>query len=284
MTCGEPRMGPPQGRVLIVAGSDPSGGAGIQADIKTVTAMGAYAMTAVTAVTVQNTLGVTDVHKIPLDIVDAQIKACLSDIGADVIKTGMLTDAETVHRVSDALERFTGPLVIDPVMVATSGDRLVDEAGVDALKTRLIPGAEVVTPNIPEAEVLTGITIKTVDDMERAGTSILTLGPQAVLVKGGHLPTDKVVDVLVTRDGCEGIEADRIDTRHTHGTGCTTASGIAALLSQGGSLADAFARTHAFVRDAILAAPGFGSGSGPLGHAAAARQTILRDSAEGRDA
>jgi len=263
--------GAPQGRLLIVAGSDCSGGAGLQADLKTATALGAYGMTAVTAVTVQDTTGVHAVHPLPADVIAGQIRVCLDDIGADAVKTGMLASAEVIDTVAHALGGFTGPLVIDPVMVATSGDRLIDPDAVAALKEKLIPGAEVVTPNIPEAEALTGLPIHDTDDMLRAGASLLTLGPQAVILKGGHLAGDRVTDLLITRDGAEGIEGRRIHTRHTHGTGCSLASAVAALLAEGASLADAFACAHAFVRAAIKAAPGFGAGHGPLGHAAAAR-------------
>lgn len=262
-------QGPPQGRVLIIAGSDSSGGAGIQADLKTVEALSGYGMTAVTAITAQNTRGVSDIHMVPEALISSQIKACLTDIGADVVKVGMLGDAETVHTVADALSGFTGPLVIDPVMVATSGDRLSSQETLEALKNRLIPGAEVITPNIPEAELLTDQTITTPEDMMRAASSLLTLGPQAVVLKGGHLTGDTVIDLLVTRDGAEGIEAPRQETVHTHGTGCSFASAIAALLAQGEGLADAFALAHQFVARAISEAPGFGAGHGPLGHAKA---------------
>ena len=263
--------GAPRGRVLVIAGSDCSGGAGIQADLKTITALGAYGMTAITALTVQDTKGVFGVQHTEPDILTGQIRVCLSDIGADVVKTGMLGDADMVHCAADALAGFTGPLVIDPVMVATSGATLADDKAVDALKDRLIPGAEVVTPNIPEAEILTGVRIKTPDDMLRAATSLLTLGPQAVVMKGGHLAGDVVTDLLVTRDGGEGIESERLNSRHTHGTGCSFASAIAAFLSKGDGLADAFALAHRFVHEAIHHAPGFGGGHGPLGHAAAGR-------------
>lgn len=261
----------PSGRVLIIAGSDSGGGAGIQADIKTVTRFGAYAATAVTAITVQNTLGVSDVHPIPAPVVAAQIRAVLDDIGADVVKTGMLATAELVHAVADALEAsgFKGLLVIDPVMVATSGDRLLADNAVEALKTRLIARADVVTPNLDEAAVLTGRPIHSPFDMARAGQEILALGARAAIMKGGHLEDETVTDLLVTADDIKSIEGAKVDTRHTHGTGCTLASGVAAALALGDDLPTAFARARGFVANAIAAAPGFGKGHGPLGHATA---------------
>ena len=259
-----------RGRVLIIAGSDPSGGAGIQADIKAVTMMGAYAASAITALTVQNTLGVTDVLAIEADFVKAQITAVLSDIGADCIKTGMLHDAAVIEAVvaSVKAENYEGRLVVDPVMVATSGDPLLKAEAVDAMKTRLLPLATVITPNIPEAEVLTGMKIRTVADMREAAEKILSLGPKAVCMKGGHLEGNKLTDLLIMPGEDEFLaEAEKIDTRHTHGTGCTFASAMAAELSKGERLEDAFFAAHSFVYDAIKVAPQLGAGHGPLGHA-----------------
>lgn len=258
------------GRVLIVAGSDPSGGAGIQADIKTVTMMETYAASAITALTVQNTLGVTDVLPIASDFIRSQMVAVLSDIGADSVKTGMLHDAAVIHTVASTLKEqdFQGHIVVDPVMVATSGDRLLQEEAVDAMKTVLIPMATVVTPNIPEAEVLTGLEISGVEDMRKAAEAIVALGAKAVCMKGGHLETGTLTDLLITANGDEYIaEAEKIETRHTHGTGCTLASAIAAELAKEENLEDAFFAAHSFVYDAIKAAPEFGEGHGPLGHA-----------------
>lgn len=266
-----PRAGRNKGRVLVVAGSDPSGGAGIQADIKTITALGGYAATAITAITVQNTMGVADIMPIDPDVITAQIKAVLVDIGADAIKTGMLHDAAVIEALVGVLRagEFDGLLVVDPVMVATSGGSLLAPDAVSKLKSDLLPLAKLVTPNIPEAEALSGLPIKTVEDMHRAGEAILAMGPEAVLLKGGHLPTDQLVDVLLTSDGEEmQIESTKLDTRHTHGTGCTLASAIATGLANGESLELAFSHAHAFVRAAIEKAPGFGNGCGPLGHAA----------------
>ncbi len=260
-----------QGRVLVVAGSDPSGGAGIQADIKTITALGGYAATAITALTVQNTIGVTDVLPVAPDFVVAQINAVLSDVGADTIKTGMLHDVDVIAAVVDSLNacNFQGAVVVDPVMVATSGDHLLKTDAVETLVSRLLPIATVITPNIPEAEVLAGFKIETVEEMRKAAKHVLSLGPKAVLLKGGHLVTDKLVDILLTQDGEEmQIKSTRLETRHTHGTGCTLASAIATGLASGESLELAFSHAHAFVHSAIMKAPGFGQGNGPLGHAA----------------
>ena len=254
------------GRVLIIAGSDSGGGAGVQADIKTVTALGGYAASAITAVTVQNTLGVTGVHPIPLDIIEAQVRAVLDDIGADVIKTGMLGDAATVERVARLLEAFTIPAVIDPVMVAKGGAPLLAAEAVATVRDRLVPRAALLTPNAPEAQALTGLTIATPDDLRRAGEALLAMGAKAVLMKGGHVAGDRVVDLLMTADGETAFEGERIDSRHTHGTGCTLASACATGLAQGLPLTAAVARAWDYVHEAMLRAPGFGAGHGPLDH------------------
>lgn len=258
----------PKGRVLIIAGSDSGGGAGIQADIKTVTALGGYAATAITAVTVQNTLGVTGVHAIPVQIIEAQARAVLDDIGADAIKTGMLGDLATVETVARVLDSAAGvPAVIDPVMIAKGGASLLEARAVDAVKTLLVPRAALLTPNAPEAEALTGLTVATTDDLRRAGQVLLTMGAAAVLMKGGHIAGERVVDILVTADGETSFEGERIDTRHTHGTGCTLASACAAGLARGLDLTAAVARAWTYVHEAMLRAPGFGAGHGPLDHA-----------------
>lgn len=262
-----------QGRVLVLAGSDSGGGAGIQADIKTITALGGYAATAITAITVQNTLGVTGVHPIPPEVVEAQARAVLDDIGADAFKTGMLGDAamvEVVARVLDSAPktRIGGvPAVIDPVMVAKGGASLLAQEAIGALKSLLIPRAALLTPNAPEAAVLTGLTVETTDDLRRAGEALLELGAQAVLMKGGHIDGERVVDLLITRQGETTFEGERIDTRHTHGTGCTLASACATGLAQGLSLTESVARAWNYVHEAMLRAPGFGAGHGPLDHA-----------------
>lgn len=257
------------GRVLIIAGSDSGGGAGIQADIKTVTALGSFAATAITALTAQNTQGVFDVLDVPPDFIRSQIDLVLDDIGADVVKTGMLNKPEAIEVIAAALERRSPllPLVVDPVMVAKGGHKLLDDAAHVALLGRLLPKATLVTPNIPEAEALTGMTIRDADDMVAAGRALLAHGPRAVLVKGGHLPGAWLVDVLVDAEGVETFEGARLQTTNTHGTGCTMASAIAAGLARGLPIKAAVARARHYVQLAIVSAPGFGHGHGPLNHA-----------------
>jgi hydroxymethylpyrimidine/phosphomethylpyrimidine kinase len=254
--------------VLAVAGSDSGGGAGIQADIKTITMLGGYAATAITALTAQDTLGVHAIHRVPPDFVARQIAVVLDDIGADAVKTGMLGDGATVAAVAAALARHAQgvPLVVDPVMVAKGGASLLNDDAVAALIRLLLPRASVVTPNLPEAEVLTGMVIRDLDAMHRAAEALLRLGAPAILLKGGHLPGDDVVDLLATQDCCEAFAAPRIASRHTHGTGCTLASAIATGLAQGMTLRDAVLRARAYVRAAIESAPGIGRGHGPLDH------------------
>ncbi|MGB6087579.1 bifunctional hydroxymethylpyrimidine kinase/phosphomethylpyrimidine kinase [Parvibaculum sp.] len=261
----------PQGRVLIVAGSDSGGGAGIQADIKAVTAMGGFAMTAVTAITVQNTLGVHGIHEIPLDIVVGQMRVVLEDIGADAIKTGMLHSADIVEAVAEELSREeVGPaLIVDPVMIAKGGAALLEASATSAIREVLIPLASLVTPNVPEAEVLTNRTISDVDGQKAAADALLGLGAEAVLLKGGHLPGDIIYDVLATQETMQVFSSPRIDTRHTHGTGCTLASAITGLLAQGVDLGVAVETARDFVHEAIRTAPGFGKGHGPLNFLAA---------------
>lgn len=256
-----------RGRVLVIAGSDSGGGAGIQADIKTVTALGGYAATAITAVTVQNTLGVTGVHPIPLEVIAAQARAVLDDIGADAIKTGMLGDVGVVEAVASVIDHAGQiPVVVDPVMIAKGGAPLLAEAAIGAVKSLMIPRAALLTPNAPEAAALTGLSVETTDDLRRAGEALLTLGAKAVLMKGGHVPGERVVDVLMTAEGETTFEGERIETRHTHGTGCTLASACATGLAQGLSLNEAVARAWNYVHEAMLRAPGFGAGHGPLDH------------------
>jgi hydroxymethylpyrimidine/phosphomethylpyrimidine kinase len=257
-----------QGRVLICAGSDSGGGAGIQADIKSVTALGGFATTAVTALTAQNTLGVQGVMGVPAEFIRLQIRMVLEDLGADAVKTGMLADSATIGAVCDALaESGRGiPLVADPVMVAKGGHPLLAPEAVATLVARLLPIAALITPNIPEAEALSGLEIPDVPAMHRAADRLLRMGVRAVLLKGGHGTGPVLTDLLATPDGTEAFESPRIATRHTHGTGCTLASAIACGLAQGMSLRDAVLRGRAYVRAAMEAAPGFGAGHGPLGH------------------
>lgn len=258
-----------RGRVLVIAGSDSGGGAGIQADIKTITALDGFAMTAVTAVTAQNTLGVQGVHPVPLDFLRLQIDCVLADLGADAIKTGMLGDAGHVALVIEALRGLAPatPVVVDPVMVAKGGAALLAGGAVAVMREGLLPLAQLLTPNVPEAEVLTGRTIGTEAEMVAAGQALLAMGARAVLMKGGHLAGEAAVDFLVTGEGVTVFRARRIATVHTHGTGCTLASACAAGLAQGMTLVDAVRRAHAFVQAAIAAAPGYGGGHGPLNHA-----------------
>jgi hydroxymethylpyrimidine/phosphomethylpyrimidine kinase len=256
-------------RILIIGGSDSSGGAGIQADIKTATALGAYAMTAITAVTVQDTRGIHAIHPIPAAIVREQIAWTLADIGADAIKIGMLGSADIVEAVADVLAKQSNsiPTVLDPVMASTSGAALLDEPGRRAMKAHLFPLARLITPNIPEAEVLSGIPIQTLDDAVRAGEILCADGAKAVLIKGGHGNDAVATDILVEPEMPElRLESPRVATAHTHGTGCTLASAIAVGLGQGLALGAAVTRAHRFVREAIAAAPGFGAGHGPLNH------------------
>ena len=258
-----------RGRVLIIAGSDSGGGAGIQADIKTVSMLDAYAATAVTALTAQNTEGVFGVLPIPPDFIRRQIEVVLEDIGADVIKTGMLHDVAVIETIAGVLQEHAAaiPLVVDPVMVAKGGARLIEPGAIDALKRLLITRAEIVTPNLPEAEVLCGTTIGDVGEMRAAGKTLLGLGCRAALVKGGHLSGETVSDVLVSEAGTRVWDSPRIATRHTHGTGCTLASAIAAGLAQGLAVESAVDRARAYVHRAIAGAPGLGRGHGPLDHA-----------------
>jgi|SRR5579871_6559121 len=255
------------GRVLAIAGSDSGGGAGMQADIKTITALGGYAASAITAVTVQDTRGVSAVHPVPPEIVAAQIHAVMADIGADAIKTGMLGEADVAAAVAEALaDAGDIPLVVDPVLVASSGARLTSGAALAPLWT-LMRRAALVTPNAPEAAVLTGLAVESTDDLRRAGEALLTAGVRAVLMKGGHVSGESVIDLLMTQNGETQLEGARTDTRHTHGTGCTLASACATGLAQGMRLEDAVARAWAYTAEAIRRAPGFGAGAGPLDHA-----------------
>jgi hydroxymethylpyrimidine/phosphomethylpyrimidine kinase len=258
-----------RGRVLVVAGSDSGGGAGIQGDIKTITALGGYAATAITALTAQNTLNVFRVLAVSPDFVAQQMRVVLEDIGADAIKTGMLHSAAVIEAVGDVFdERGIGiPLVVDPVMVAKSGALLLDPDAVLSLKRRVLVHAEIATPNLPEAMVLTGMSeIRDLADMRHAGELIRSLGPRTVLIKGGHLESDTVIDLLSTDEDEVVFQSPRIHTPHTHGTGCTLASAIATSLAQGYPLRDAVARARAYLEQAILTAPGHGHGHGPVNH------------------
>jgi hydroxymethylpyrimidine/phosphomethylpyrimidine kinase len=254
-------------RALTIAGSDSGGGAGIQADLKTFAAHGVFGMTAITAITAQNTLGVSAVHTVPADIVVAQIEAVVSDIGVDAIKTGMLATAAIVEAVAAAIVDLDLPrVVIDPVMVAKGGARLLDADAIEAMKTELFRRAMVITPNAAEAEALTGLEVRTLAQAHAAARALRALGPAAVLVKGGHLPGEEAVDVLF--DGSSAIElrAPRIRTTSTHGTGCTFASAIAANLALGAALPEAARRAKDYLTEAIRRAEPLGGGHGPVNH------------------
>lgn len=258
-------------RILSIAGSDSSGGAGIQADIKTITMLGGYAMTAVTAITAQNTVGVQGIAAITPDMVAQQIASCLEDIGVDAIKIGMLADPQVISAVADALEGVAAPIVLDPVMIATSGAELVGPDAVAALRAQLFPLATLITPNLPELAALAGRPLVSTQDMIDAASDLAEATGAAVLAKGGHMTQgaadERIVDVLIA-PGARAVAFDhaRILTRHTHGTGCTLSSAIATLLGHGQPLEHAVRLGRQFVLRAIEAAPGFGAGHGPLGH------------------
>ena len=253
-------------KAMTIAGSDSGGGAGIQADLKTFSALGVYGSSTLTAITAQNTVGVTMVHEIPIDIIVAQIDAVLSDIGADAVKTGMLASSAIVETVAEEMERHqVSRLVVDPVMVAKSGDRLLREDAVEALRTRLIPLAAVVTPNIPEAEALTGLRIETDEDVRRAAEAIIQLGARAVVVKGGHRE-GPATDLFFDGARFQEFSAPRIDTVNTHGTGCTFASAVAAGLAKGLEVVESVELAKDYVTEAIRRSFPVGRGHGPLHH------------------
>jgi hydroxymethylpyrimidine/phosphomethylpyrimidine kinase len=257
-------------RVLSIAGSDSGGGAGIQADLKTFSALGCFGMTAITAITAQNTQGVRAIHGLPPEMLRDQIDAVLEDIGADAVKIGMLHAPEIVRTVAQAIERHTlQRVVFDPVMVATSGAVLIDNSAVDVLVRELFPRVAVITPNLDEAALLVGRTLTNTSDMELAARELLQKGARAVLLKGGHLPGDTVVDLLMTQSGdVHWMDAPRIHSPNTHGTGCTLSSAMAAHLALGATLLDAVQAARSYVRGALLggAQVRTGHGSGPLNH------------------
>ena len=270
-------------RVLTIAGSDSGGGAGIQADLKTFAALGCYGMSALTALTAQNTMGVSAIHAIPPAFLAAQIDAVVSDIGVDAVKIGMLHSEEIVHTVAQALDRHAlRYVVLDPVMVSASGARLIEEQAVQALVTELFPRATLITPNLDEAAVLLGESVASVGDMPGAAQALLQKGARAVLLKGGHLPGERVHDVLLERGGEQHtMQADRVDTRNLHGAGCTLSAAVAAFLAQGLPLRLAVEAAHSFVIDAIKegALACTGQGVGPLNHGFSPRTMLVRESA-----
>ncbi len=257
-----------QGRVLIIAGSDSSGGAGVQADIKAVHQMGAYAASALCALTAQNSMGVTDILEVPAAFVTAQMQAVLSDIGADICKTGMLYRRDIIEAVMHCHADYSAPpLIVDPVMVASSGAKLMHDDALSALRALVLPHAFLLTPNMPEAEILCSRRVENIDDMKHAADYLMHKGAQAALIKGGHSAEHILYDVLATQKGFHIFEHERIETRHTHGTGCTLASAIAARLALGDELQDAVRVSIDYVHQAIKTAPQFGRGAGPINHA-----------------
>jgi hydroxymethylpyrimidine/phosphomethylpyrimidine kinase len=258
----------PRPRVaLTVAGSDPSGGAGIQADLKTFAAHGVYGLSAVAAITAQNTTGVTCFQVVPADLVTAQIETVVTDIGVHAAKTGMLPTAAVVEAVAAAVADLDIPLlVVDPVMIATSGDRLIDEEAVAAMKAELIGRALVVTPNIPEAEVLADIRIASADDRRNAARRIASFGATAVIIKGGHFGSGDIIDLLYDGERFVEFRTERVGAASTHGTGCTFAAALTAHLARGAMLADAIPMVQEYIAGALRSAPGLGRGHGPMNH------------------
>jgi len=254
-------------KILIIAGSDSSGGAGIQADIKTVTALGSYAMTAITAVTAQNTRGVKKITSIPTKNVQKQITMILDDIGANGVKIGMLHNANTIKCVSHILKKYKlKNIVLDPVMIAKGGAKLISNSSIKHLKKLLIPLCTLVTPNIPEAEVLTGYSISSKEDMIKAAKKILNMGSKNVLLKGGHSKSKMIFDILVSKKEIKIFSKRKIRTKNTHGTGCTLSSALATCLSQKKNVIKSCKISLRYVDKAIASAPGYGKGFGPLNH------------------
>ncbi len=255
---------------ITIAGTDPSGGAGIQADLKTFSALGVYGGSVITALVAQNTTGVTAVHEVPSGFVGQQIDAVFSDLAIKAVKIGMLATPEIIAAVADGLDRWPGaPMVLDPVMVAQSGDPLIADDAVGALRDRLIPRAEIITPNLPEAaRLLSAAPAETEAEMAEQGRALLALGPGAVLMKAGHASGAEATDLLVTADGIEQLSARRISTRNTHGTGCTLSSAIAAERAKGAALPQAVANAKAYLTAALAAADDLtiGQGHGPVHH------------------
>jgi hydroxymethylpyrimidine/phosphomethylpyrimidine kinase len=251
--------------VLTVAGSDSGGGAGIQADLKTFTALKVHGMTAITALTAQNTLGVQSVEAVSADFVRAQMEAVISDIGVSAVKTGMLANADIVHAVSDCLEKYSiTSYFLDPVIASESGQALLSPEGLEAMKAELFPKALVITPNIAEAELLTGMTIETQDDMARAAVALFDLGPGYVLLTGGHLPGHQAVDMLYDGIGIHPFVADKLDAPNNHGTGCTFTAALTAYYAKGFEIGEAIVKAKFFVHNALLSGLDIGEGPGPV--------------------
>ena len=261
-----------QKTVLVIAGSDPSGGAGIQADLKTLTSFGVYGMTAITALTEQNSNGVFDILEIPIEFVVKQINCCLSDINANAVKIGMLHSADLISAVLEALfnnnivSNKKVNIVLDPVMVAKGGHKLLKENAIDALKNFIKVAQPILTPNIPEAEILTGIKINNLKDMKNVGREIINLGASHVILKGGHMKARVMTDLLINSSEIHSIETSKIITNHTHGTGCTMASALSASLAKSIDIRHSFEIAHKYVNNAIKTNPKFGRGNGPINH------------------
>jgi len=255
-------------KIMTIAGSDSGGGAGIQGDIKTISSLGGYATSAITAITAQNTIGVKSILNIPINMIEAQITVILEDIGTDAIKIGMLSNEKIIHCVTKVISTLKKkiPIVLDPVMVAKGGHKLLDKGAEKALINKLMPFCTIITPNIPEAEVITGIKINNINDLEIAGQSIIKMGINNILMKGGHLDDKMLTDILITRDNIEYFESERIITQNSHGTGCTLSSAIACGLGQKLTLKESINRAHKYVYKSILNAPNIGKGNGPLNH------------------
>lgn len=265
-------MPPSKPVALSIAGSDPSGGAGIQADLKTFHQFGVYGEAVITLITVQNTLGVERVECLPPNLVSQQIHAVLSDIPPMAVKTGALGNREIIEAVAQAAHDFRCPLVVDPVMVSKHGASLLSSDAVDALKTHLLPHAFLLTPNLDEAGMLAGTEARDIAGMRAVAMTLSTLGPRAVLIKGGHL-VGQATDILFYQGEWTEFTAPRIDTRHTHGTGCTYSAAVTALLAQGVDLGSAVGRAKQYITEAIRTSPGLGGGTGPLNHHAIASET-----------
>lgn len=270
-------------RVLTIAGSDSGGGAGIQADIKTISAMGCYAASAITAITVQNTLGVQAVHPIPLEILKGQIDAVLLDIGADAIKIGMLHSSEAVNIIADTIEKYNiTNVVLDPVMVSTSGHKLIEEDAIEAIKSRLISLTRVITPNIPEAEILAGCLISGEQDFDKVARKLSDNGNVSVLLKAGHLDGECLVDYFYNAENgtMTKLPSKRVQTRNTHGTGCTLSSAFAAALAKGEELTSAAKSAKRYIEQAIYAGANqsIGNGFGPVNHNFNPQKMLINES------
>ncbi|OLZ66861.1 bifunctional hydroxymethylpyrimidine kinase/phosphomethylpyrimidine kinase [Streptomyces sp. IMTB 2501] len=265
-------------RVVTVAGSDSGGGAGIQADLKTMLALGVHGMSVITAVTAQNSLGVQGAWELPVEAVQAQYRSVVDDIGVQAVKTGMLASAELVEAVAELISGTDAPAVVDPVGVSKHGDPLLAASALESVRTKLLPAATVATPNLDEVAQLTGVHVESEDDLRRAAEAVLAYGPRWVLIKGGHLPADagreggnQAVDLLTDGSGEHWLRAPRHDNRHTHGTGCTLASAIASGLAKGLTVPDAVTQAKEYVTGAIAAGFALGAGIGPVDHAWALR-------------